>query len=95
MDTEVGSLTGGSRVAQPGGAVGAQEHQSHFGNGLGELVASDAGSYDGHGTSNGSMGVYPNGTDTGSISETNLGHQANSRVQVIVELATVLLNPLH
>ena len=70
MDTEVGSLTGGSRVAQPGGAVGAQEHQSHFGNGLGgELVASDAGSYDGHGTSNGSMGVYPNGTDTGSISE--------------------------
>ena len=81
MDTEVGNppVAAGSTAY---GAAGAQEHQSHFGNGLGgELVASDAGSYDGHGTSNGSMGVYPNGTDTGSIRRANLGHQANSRVQ--------------
>lgn len=71
MDTDVGSLTGGSRIAQPDGTVeGTQVGQSHFGNGLGgELVASDAGFFDGHGTSNGAMGGHPNGTDTGAIGE--------------------------
>ena len=79
--TEVGSLTGDSRVSQHVGTDGgAQNSQSHFGNGSGsELASSDTGFSDGHGTSDGPMGSQSKGTESGSLSGTERGASANQQ----------------